>query len=101
MGYLNQVSCTVPSVKGDIVLALDRGEDGAIRMTLTSPANTVARVGIPCDASATIICNGETVYANGVATGDVEGVELRSADGEYVYFTVQPGTWVFEASSAD
>ena len=36
-----------------------------------------------------------------MANALMDTVELLSDDGEYVYFTVQPGTWVFEASSAD
>lgn len=97
LGTLNQVSCTVPSIKGDIVLMLNRSEK-ALTMTLTSPTDTVARVGIPCSSNATITCGGVTVYENGVGMGTVEGVEFLSADEEYVYFNLQPGTWVLEAT---
>ena len=98
-GYLNEVCCNVPSVKGDITLTMKRGEQGAVTMTLVSPADTVARVGVPCGASATVTCGGVTVYASGEGTGNVDGVEYLSADGEYVYFNVRPGTWSLEASA--
>ena len=97
LGYLNRVNCTVPSIKGDIVLALERGQ-GKVTMTLTSPEDTVARVGIPVGAYATVTCGGVTVYENGAGTGAVAGVEFLSADGEYIYFALQPGTWALEAS---
>ncbi len=98
LAYLNQVSCTVPSVKGDIVLDLTRTEDGGVTMTLTSPADTVARVGVPCDAASTVSCNGVAVYENGVGTDAVKGVQFLSADEEYVYFSVQPGTWTLTSA---
>ena len=98
LGYLNQVMCTVPSVKGDIILSLNRYDNGtAVVMTLTSPKNTVARVGIPIAASAGIICNGEIIYKSGEGIGAVDGVEFLYADNEYVYFNVQSGEWTFYA----
>ncbi len=95
IAYLNQVSCTVPSVKGDILLDLNKAEDGSMTLTLTSPADTVARVGVPCDALATVTCDGVAIYENGVGTGAISGIQFLSADDEYVYFSVSPGTWTF------
>lgn len=46
MGDLNFIKCTVPSVKGDIVLEINK-TDGHINMNITIPENTTAEVYLP------------------------------------------------------
>ena len=46
MGDLHFIKCTVPSVKGDIVLEI-RKTDGHINMTVIIPAQTQAEVYLP------------------------------------------------------
>lgn len=46
MGSLNVIKCTVPSVKGDIVLEITK-TDGQIDMCVTIPADTQAEVYLP------------------------------------------------------
>ena len=101
LGYLNHIDCTVPAIKGDIVVSIDRDLAAeTYAMTLTSPENTVARVAVPrFEGKNTVVSFGDTVvFADGKAAGTVEGVEYESNDAQYIYFNVQPGTWSLKAS---
>ena len=75
LGDLNEISVSVPSVKGDIKVEICR-KDGQIRMVLDSPAGTVARVGVPK------VCGNTTVTCDAQFAGE---------DEKYVYFLAQPG----------
>ncbi len=99
LGYLNDVDCTVPTVKGDVVVSIDRA-DASYAMSLTSPANTVARVAVPrFEGQNTVVTVGDVVvFQDGKAAETVSGVEYLSNDAQYIYFNVQPGTWSFGAS---
>lgn len=79
---LNEVSVSVPSVKGDIKVEISR-KDTEISITLDSPANTVARVGVPKFAGEKM-----DVSVDGIA-------EFESEDEKYVYFLAQPGRCTF------
>ena len=101
LGYLNQVDCTVPSVKGDIMVDIDRDLTAeTYSMTLTSPEGTVARVAVPrFEGKNTVVSVNDTVlFQDGKAAGTVAGVEYESNDDQYIYFNVQPGTLTLKAS---
>ncbi len=82
LGDLNEVSVSVPSVKGDIKVEICR-TSAEIRMTLDSPENTVARVGVPKFAGKKM-----EVSVDGIA-------EFESEDEKYIYFLAQPGHCTF------
>lgn len=46
MGELNFIKCTVPSIKGNIVLEIKKA-DGHINMSVTIPKSTTAEVYLP------------------------------------------------------
>jgi hypothetical protein len=99
---LTNISATVPSVKGDIVVSYTRYSN-TFTQTITNPLNTVAIVGIPKGMLAAgvkqIDVNGITVYRNGSATGTVTGVTFVEENASYIVFRVQPGSWTFAAYS--
>lgn len=98
MGPLKTIKTTVPSVKGDILLELRKDPDAFV-MNLTSPANTVAIAGIPkggLDIS-TITANGTTIWRKDIPTYPTPGLRFVESDEHYIKFSVDPGTWVFEA----
>ncbi|MBE6958160.1 MAG: glycoside hydrolase [Ruminococcaceae bacterium] len=75
LGDLTEIDVLVPSVKGDIKVQIRRGEK-KIRITLDSPENTVARVGVPK------LFDGMTVSQN---------AEYAGEDEKYFYYLAQPG----------
>lgn len=99
---LTSISAKVPSVKGDITAAYTRNTN-TFTQTLTSPANTVAIVAIPKGMLAAgvkeIDVNGAVVWKNGLPAGSVTGVAFLAEDSAYIRFSVQPGTWAFNAYS--
>ncbi|GHI03975.1 discoidin domain-containing protein [Streptomyces cellostaticus] len=98
-GTLTKINTVTPTVKGDIRFGIARDGD-AVTLTLSSPSGTTARVGVPTyrGASPVIKAGGTTVYSDGASTGSVSGLTYMSSDSSYVYFTVQPGTWTFQAT---
>ncbi len=102
MGPLKYIKTTVPSVKGDINVAL-RNATEAFRVELDSPSGTAAVVGIPKRADSTITrveANGKAVWENGKAK-DGPGLEFLEETEHYIKFSVQPGRWVFESSLSE
>ena len=84
LGDLNEVCASVPSVKGDIKVQIKRDvQKQEILLTLESPENTVARVGIPKFEGKKM-----TVAVDGNATFEGE-------DEKYVYYLAQPGKHTF------
>jgi len=79
LGALNEISVSVPSVKGDIKTEIRRDVMAKeIRMTVDSPANTVARIGVPK------VCPDMQVSVKGNAV-------FQGEDEKYQYFSAQPG----------
>lgn len=100
LGTLKNVKCTVPSVKGDINVDIKRTA-ALFTLNLTSPAGTVARVGVPrFEGKNTTVTLGSTViFEDGKAKGNVNGVEYLADDEDNIYFSVQPGSYAFKATS--
>jgi len=98
MGPLKQIKATVPSVKGNIDLEL-RNEPNVFAMNLTSPANTMAVIGIPKRAGSKITritANGKTAWKNGKPK-DLRGLGFLDETDLYIKFSVHPGSWAFES----
>ncbi len=99
--FLTAIEVTVPSIKGDVTVDLKKTAT-EYALTLTSPANTTAIVGIPKAAFTrldSIKLNTTTIW-NGSYAGGVAGVGFGGADGDYVKFSVPPGTWKFSGLGA-
>jgi hypothetical protein len=83
-----------------IDLAIDKS-DTEISLTLTSPQNTVAEVGIPKKdlAIKSIKVNGTVIYNNGSSVNGAVGVTFNRETSEYIIFDVLPGNWSFVAKN--
>ncbi len=98
MGTLSSAAVVVPSVKGNIHVSLSK-QTGQFDLSLVSPSNTVAIVGIPKYAFAKkIAANGNIVFENGSFLGGVAGISDAGSDGQYQKFSVVPGSWTFMAA---
>jgi hypothetical protein len=97
--FLTSLETKVPTVKGDVSLAI-RKTSSKYSLSLVSPANTLATVGIPRDAFSAlrrITVNGKVIW-DGAHSGSVEGVSAAGEDARHVKFNVKPGTWTFVGS---
>ena len=94
--FLTSIKVVVPTIKGNVTVAMKKTAS-KYALTLTSPANTTAIVGIPKKSFTklnAIKVNGTTIW-NGKQTGSVKGVTWNGEDADYVKFNVVPGTWKF------
>ncbi len=95
-GFLNAIKVTVPSVKGNITVDLNKTAN-YYSISLSSPNNATAIVGIPKKSFSvlkSIEINGKLIW-NGSYVGKVSGIKWHSEDEEYVKFTAAPGKWNF------
>jgi alpha-L-rhamnosidase len=99
LGPLKRIKTTVPSVKGDIQVEIaDQGS--RFSMVLTSPADTMAIVGIPRSADspiASIEANGTSVWRDGKPDKRAQGLIFLENAEHYITFTATPGTWSLTA----
>lgn len=98
LAAVKRIACEFDSVRGRFVVrhAL---HDGAYDLVLESPAGTSGEVFVPLEAHGLrgVSVNGQAVWRDGQAAGQVEGVTpLGLADG-YAVFRVSSGAWRFEA----
>ena len=100
---LSSVKVSVPAVKGTIDADITSSA-GKFSITLTSPPDTTATVGIPTKpfsggaAGMKISVNGTEVFAAGTFTPAVTGVTSAGEGAGYVKLTVAPGKWSVVAS---
>jgi hypothetical protein len=98
MGGLTEVSQIVPTIKGNIKVKHSLATD-SFKMNLESPHGTKAIVGIPKKrAFLSITVNGDTVWKRGTYLNNVPGISEAGEDSLYIKFSVDPGTWQFDAS---
>ena len=94
--FLNSIDTAVPTVQGQVSVSI-RKTASKYSLSLTSPSNTTAIVGIPKSSFTkldSIKVNGAAVW-KGLSSGSVEGVSFNGEDAKYVTFNVKPGTWNF------
>ncbi len=102
-GRLTRVAATTPTQYGSIRLAISRSDGAPFVLSLASPPDTLATVGIPIEhvsAGATIDVNGEPVWKAGQSMDAHPSVRFAGADGEFARFTAPPGDWTFSVSPA-
>ncbi len=101
MGELSQVSASVPSVQGDIVVRAVKNESTAsVSMEVVSPEGTQAEIAVPryAEVNASITVNGETVYAGGAGVENSTGAVYSHEDLNYIYLSAVPGTYQIESA---
>jgi len=94
--FLTSLDTTIPTVQGKVSVSI-RKTTSNYSLSLTSPSNTTAIVGIPKSSFSkldSIKVNGAAIW-NGSYVGNVEGVSFNGDDAMYVKFKVKPGTWNF------
>jgi hypothetical protein len=94
--FLTSIDTTVPTVQGQVAVSI-RKSASKYSLSLTSPSNTTAIVGIPKSSFTkldSIAVNGAAIW-KGSYVGKVEGVLFNGEDAKYVTFKVKPGTWNF------
>ncbi len=99
MGDLATVEGVVPTVKGNIQVALKR-DASSLGLKLVSPKGTTALVGIPQEKGRNIVSvtvNNKSVWKKGKSGGSLRGVVCKGEDARYCRFEVVPGTWDFVA----
>ncbi len=92
--FLTAIKVVVPSIKGNVTVDLKKTAT-EYTLTLSSPSNTTALVGIPKRSFTKldeIRINGHAIWS-GTYRGEVRGVTWEGEDADYVKFTVTPGTW--------
>ena len=96
--FLRSIKCVVPSIKGDVRVAMRKG-DGKYSLELTSPTKTTAVVGIPRKSFTKLnrVRVGGKVIWDGAYRGGVAGVGWVGEEDGYLKFTAAPGTWKFQA----
>jgi hypothetical protein len=99
--FLTAIHVVVPSIKGPITVDMKK-TTSAYSLSLISPADTTAIVGIPKGSFTrldAIAANGTTIW-NGTFSGGVTGIIWNGEDAGYVTFKVDPGTWTFVGRGA-
>lgn len=102
MAHLKYVKQLVPSVQGDIAFGINRN-DAEIMMTLDTPRNTAAVIGVPKQyfEIGEVKLNGKTVWVSDEAphskVSRVRGVNYVGADEKYLKFEVSAGNWTLSA----
>ena len=94
--FLTSLDATVPTVQGQVAVSIKKSASN-YSLSLISPTNTTAIVGIPkCSFTKldSITVNGAAIW-KGSYVGKVEGVSFNGEDAKYVTFKVKPGTWKF------
>ena len=98
MGGLSQVSQIVPTVKGTIKVS-NSLTSKSFTMNLESPSGTKAIIGIPKKrAWRSVTMNDQPIWTDGAFVNGVAGITGAGEDSNYIRFSVEPGTWKFDAA---
>lgn len=99
LGALGSAEATVATPRGTVTTRTVR-TGTSVRLTLTVPAGTRARVGLPLvgASSAVLVQANGTLVWRGASVGGVAGLAFAGDDGRRLLFDVQPGTWTLVAS---
>jgi len=101
LGGLSEVSQTVPSIKGSIIVS-HKLTDNHFTTRLESPQGAVAIVGIPKRYNLnSISVNNVLVWQKGSFVNNTAGVSYIGEDDQYVLLSVNSGNWFFDASLKD
>ncbi len=97
--FLTSIDTTVQTTQGHVAVSIKKSAS-QFNLSVTSPSNTTAIVGIPKNSFTkldSIMVNGSAIW-KGSYVGNVEGISFNAEDSKYVTFKVKPGTWKFVGS---
>lgn len=94
MVHMKRVNQLVPSVKGDIDFTIERS-DTQIDITLESPSDTTAILGIPKGYFniSSIAFNDKFIWQSGRMQEQMLGIEFIGQDKHFINFKITPGQW--------
>lgn len=97
--FLTDITVVVPTVKGDIHVSIKKTREN-YTIQLTSPAETVATVGIPKRVFNSIknVRVAGTILWDGQFRSEHPGVAHQGETQDYIMFAFQPGTWTLRAT---
>lgn len=97
--HLKKLKKTIPTVKGNIDIDLELKEK-RYQLTLKSPENTTAIVGIPkTDKVITkVVVNGQTVWKKGKQKKSITGFVYDGEDANFLKFKAKSGLWNINAN---
>lgn len=97
LGFLEAVSVTVPSVRGEIKVSLKR-QDRSFEYDLVSPPSTSAVVGVPRNLGdrkvQAVFCEDKEIWREGEFLEKSEGQVVEE---NYLKFSLPPGRWKLKA----
>ncbi|MGB5943953.1 MAG: alpha-L-rhamnosidase C-terminal domain-containing protein [Leeuwenhoekiella sp.] len=99
LAHMSSIRQTVPSVKGDIKLEVDRSES-TFTINLISPKETLATVYIPKNNGniGKVFVNGALFLDQGMLKEQFEGIVFEGDSNEFLKFKMSPGKWKVEAN---
>ncbi|MBO4325857.1 MAG: alpha-L-rhamnosidase N-terminal domain-containing protein [Clostridia bacterium] len=91
LGSLNTVSCTVPSVKGNIIVNVEKGD--TYKLKIESPADTEVIACVPSSGAGKVIyLDGVKIFENGAPAGSLpENVSFYGYEDGRACFKVKSG----------
>lgn len=92
--HFKRLKKTIPTVKGTIDLSIE-ANDADYRLTLNSPEETTAIVGIPKSGKevAVVKVGGRVIWKNGKPQKALDGLDYVSEDDVYLNFKLSDGEW--------
>lgn len=98
LAEVKQISCEFDSVRGRFAVR-QALQAKSYHLEVQSPAGTTGEVVVPLQRHGfrAVRVNGQPLWLNGKANGEVSGVTPLGAQGDGVRFKVDPGLWKFEA----
>jgi len=101
IGELKYVTASIKTVRGEVKSSWVREGDNKLRMEVTIPPNSQAKVSVPKMGLENVVITegGKTIWENGSYIGGVEGITGGIESAKYVTFDVGSGSYSFEMSS--
>ncbi|MCV9386653.1 alpha-L-rhamnosidase-related protein [Reichenbachiella ulvae] len=98
LAHLSQVKQIVPSVKGDIILEVNKSQD-SYQIDLTSPERTKGTIYIPNpdETIHQVVVNQKVIWKKGNFKGGLNGLKMIKSEESFLCFEIEPGVWSFEA----
>lgn len=97
MGPLKALRTKVPTPFGTIGLDLNKQENGALSMSLDSPAGTTVTVALPLTQDTqTLTINGDLMWANGTQGDCPHGCHFKGVLNQRIQVELTPGEWSIE-----
>ena len=94
LASLTSVKQIVPSVKGDIILAVHKTKNN-YQLDLISPNKTTATIYIPKEGKkiTKVIVNDKNIWRKGKLKTKLKNIKMNNEDEDFIIFKIKPGNW--------